>query len=426
MSIIDELRNLDKGRTEMINAGILPAVTPATAAAASSDPEWLPSAWPPVTAKYAQATAAQEPTRATAPRLTDLAAVLSRGYGLEGALVQGTLTGPTVTTVLVALNKGAKAGNLSTREADLARDLGVDAVRILGSVPGYPGCVGVEVPNKVRGTVGFEDTLMAYRAGSCVLPVVLGATSTGRPVTLDLAAMPHLLVAGTTGSGKSVFLHGAVCSIASLMKPGEVEIHLVDPKRVEFREYRNLPHLGSVIATEPRQAQQTLLGLADEMDRRYALLEKEGFRDIAGWNAAHRSPMSYQVLIVDEYGDLMMQGGDPRAMEDALIRIAQKARAVGIHAIVASQKLTGVVSTKIRENFPARLTFKVADERSASRRAAFGPEDLLGKGDLLLAGASGQPQRIQGAWLSQDTVKKTVRLAALASASATSHQGAPR
>jgi S-DNA-T family DNA segregation ATPase FtsK/SpoIIIE len=368
----------------------------------------------PVDQPWRLVTGAQLPvpstTGAVSHKMGDLAGVLGQ-YGLAGALVRGTLTGPTVTTHLVELQKGTRASGLMSREEDLARDLGLADVRILGSVPGYMGCIGVEVPNEVRGTVSFRDTFMAYN-GKSRLPIVLGASSTGRPVCLDLVSMPHLLVAGTTGSGKSVFLHSVICSLVSTLSPEDLKLHLVDPKRVEFKEYGKLPHLDGKIIHEQLDASKELEKLVEEMADRFKILERVGVKDIQEYNQspvvlAHPDcKLPYRVLVVDEYADLMMSGTVGTKIEGHIIRLAQKARAVGIHIIIATQRPSERVITKdIRDNMPARIAFKVVD-KAASRLIIgdSGADSLLGKGDMLVQ-TEQSLYRVQGAHLDADTIR---------------------
>lgn len=346
-----------------------------------------------------------------------LAKTLSKDYGLSGALVTGTLQGPTVTTYLVELQKGTRAANLATRADDIARDLGIEHIRILDKVAGYPGCVGVEVPNDVCGTVSFRDTLMALKPGTLKLPIVLGATATGRPLCLDLAGMPHLLVAGTTGSGKSVFLHSVICSLAATISPDDLQLYLVDPKRVEFREYKTLPHVRKV-AYEQEEVLAMLKDLVAAMDKRYSIFERVGAKDIVEFNGcdvvqAHPDiRLPYAVAVIDEFSDLMMAGDSRKEIEALIVRLAQKARAAGIHLVLATQRPAERVLTKdIRDNMPSRLAFRVADN-AASRLilGERGAEDLLGKGDMLISTEAIPVTRIQGAFLDQETIKAVVRI----------------
>ena len=441
-------KNVEAGRVALQQLGIIPAAPTdadepfqvATKPAPSKPAPRVVLPWAPVDSKLIPAPASTVCRVAPSLESSVLASTLSKDYGLGGAMVTGTLLGPTVTTYLVEIQKGTRASNVSSREKDLARDLGIGQVRILDNVGGYPGCIGVEVPNLVRGTVSFRDTLMALKPGTLKLPIVLGATATGRPLCLDLAGMPHLLVAGTTGSGKSIFLHSVICSLAATLSPDDLQIYLVDPKRVEFKEYKTLPHLlykvmvkvlqqdGSYkmveetrcrIAYEQDEALAMLKGMVTSMEKRYAMFDKLGVRDIREFNGhdfvqSDRSArMPYIVVVIDEFSDLMMAGDGRKEIETLIVRLAQKARAAGIHLVLATQRPAERVLTKdIRDNMPSRLAFRVADN-AASRLilGERGAEDLLGKVDMLVSTETIPVTRVQGAHIDQDTIKAIVKLA---------------
>jgi S-DNA-T family DNA segregation ATPase FtsK/SpoIIIE len=239
----------------------------------------------------------------------------------------------------------------------------------------------------------------------------------GQPVVLDLASMPHLLVAGTTGSGKSVFLHTVICSLVSCLGPEDLKLHLVDPKRVEFREYRGLPHLDGHVIHDQHEASKELETLVEQMEDRYRVLERAGAKDIVEYNAlpvvvAHPDVrMPYRVLVVDEFADLMMSGKGGGYIEQQIIRLAQKARAVGIHIVLATQKPTvDVISKQIKANMPARIAFKVAcGSDSRVILDTQGAESLLGKGDMLVQTEQTPLTRVQGAHLDSATIHYIVK-----------------
>ena len=354
---------------------------------------------------------------ATVPT-ADLASILS-AYKVPGCQVKGTLTGPSVTTYLVALAPGTRLSSLTSAEGDLARDLGVTSVRVRDTMPGYPGCIGLEVPNEVRGTVLFKDTILAMSSKPKTRPyVAVGSSSTGQPVAIDLAAMPHLLVAGTTRSGKSQFLHAVICSLIRMHPRRDLQLVLVDPKRVEFRCYDNLPHLRAPVAREHGAALKVLDKLVDEMERRYEVLAEEGFSDIAQYKEGMvdvtqygEGLMPYIVCVVDEFGDLMMSTdkNGVRDMEDSVIRLVQKGRAAGIHVVMATQNPTvAVISNQIKANMPMRVAFKVTSyTESKVILDGGGAERLLGEGDMLLSTGA----RLQGAYLDKRTIEDAVRAA---------------
>jgi S-DNA-T family DNA segregation ATPase FtsK/SpoIIIE len=299
---------------------------------------------------------------------------------------------------------------LVSGECDLARDLGVTSVRVRESLPGYPGCIGLEVPNSERGTVLFQDTIMTMASKPKDKPyLAVGASSTGMPVALDLTAMPHLLVAGTTRSGKSQFLHGAICSLIR-MDAKDLELVLVDPKMVEFTAYAHLPHLREPVATGVDSAGQVLTRLVAEMDRRYTELAAAGMSDIGQYRAAGKQ-MSYVVAIVDEFGDLMMSGLKHVTcmVETCVIRLAQKGRAAGVHLILSTQNPTvSVISNQIKANMPMRVAFKVTSyTESKVILDQGGAEQLLGEGDMLLSTG----ERLQGAYLDKQTIVGAVKAA---------------
>jgi S-DNA-T family DNA segregation ATPase FtsK/SpoIIIE len=344
-------------------------------------------------------------------------------HGVETRLV-GMTVGPTVTRYELELGPGVKVASVTSLHKDIAYAMASPDVRVLAPIPGR-SAIGVEVPNQTRHLVSLGDILASPEAKAATHPldVAVGRDIAGRAVTMNLATMPHLLVAGATGAGKSSCINCMVASMLMRSTPDQVRLILVDPKRVEMGQYNGLPHLLTQVVTSPKKAANALQWAVREMERRYDVLHEVGVRDIAGYNSAfdrgelrpapgrdatyERLPLI--VVIIDELNDLMMVAA--RDVEDSITRIAQMARAVGIHLVIATQRPSvNVITGVIKANIPARMAFAVsslADSRVILDQP--GAERLVGKGDLLLLGpASSAPQRIQGAWVSEDEVRKIV------------------
>ena len=330
--------------------------------------------------------------------------------------------GPTVTMYQLKLGEGVPVARVTSRENELSYNLGGVRIRILAPVPGRQA-VGIEVPNKTRAIIGFKDMLNAFRRSDdstkLRVPMILGRTITGEPVTIDVAKMPHMLIAGTTGSGKSVCINSFICTLIYSKSPQEVRLIMVDPKVVELTVYNGVPHLLTPVITEPKKVVKALGWLCDEMERRYQMISKFGVRNIEGLNAkivnenipAEKLP--YIVLIMDEFADLMSTVG--KDIETYVARLAAKARAAGIHLILATQRPSAdVITGTIKNNFPARIAFAVSSgTNSRIILDEGGAENLLGKGDMLLMEPSTMGfQRIQGAFLSDDEVYSIVGFAA--------------
>jgi S-DNA-T family DNA segregation ATPase FtsK/SpoIIIE len=344
-------------------------------------------------------------------------------HGVETRLV-GTVVGPTVTRYELELAPGVKVARVTSLHRDIAYAMASPDVRILAPIPGRQA-IGVEVPNVSRHLVSLGDILVSAEARQARHPleVAFGRDISGKAVMTDLATMPHLLIAGATGAGKSSCLNSLITSILMRSTPDQVRMILVDPKRVEMGQYDRLPHLLTQVVTNPKKAANALAWAVREMERRYDLLAEVGVRDITGYNAAHSrgdlkpEPGSDQefprlpliLVVIDELSDLMMVAA--RDVEDSICRIAQMARAVGIHLVIATQRPSvNVITGVIKANIPARLAFAVSsvtDSRVILDQA--GAERLIGKGDMLLLGpASSIPRRIQGAWVTEDEVRKVV------------------
>jgi DNA segregation ATPase FtsK/SpoIIIE, S-DNA-T family len=344
------------------------------------------------------------------------------------AKLSGMTVGPTVTRYELELGSGVKVNRVTGLSHDIAYAMASPDVRILAPIPGR-SAIGVEVPNRQRQLVTLGDLLATEDAkqASHPLEVALGRDISGQPVMLNLTAMPHLLIAGATGAGKSSCINTLVSSILMRATPDQVRLILVDPKRVELGGYNDLPHLLTPVVTNPKKAANALDWAVREMDLRYELLADAGVRDIAGYNAAfdrgdlattdEPDPMTgrgferlpYILVVVDELNDLMMVAA--RDVEASVCRIAQMARAVGIHLVIATQRPSvDVITGVIKANIPSRLAFSVtsiADSRVILDQA--GADKLIGQGDMLLVSASSsRPQRIQGAWVDEECIHRLV------------------
>jgi len=337
-------------------------------------------------------------------------------FGVEAQVVRAVV-GPRVTRYELRLGAGVKVGKVRNLQQDIAYALAATEVRILAPIPGK-SAVGVEVPNTKAAIVTLGDVFREYPHGNdWTLPVGLGKDISGRAVFLDLAEMPHLLVAGTTGAGKSVMLNGLLTSLLLTTDPRQVKMVLIDPKRVELSQFGRVPHLITPVVTDVKKAANALLWAVAEMERRYEVLEKMGTRSLEGYNDRSETPMPYVVIVIDELADLMMQAASK--VEDAIIRLAQKARAVGIHLVVATQRPSvDVITGMIKANIPSRIAFAVSSQvDSRVIMDTPGAEALLGMGDMLYKPVSAmRPSRVQGAFISESEVGEVV-VASAASAS---------
>ncbi|HEY6714392.1 MAG TPA: DNA translocase FtsK [Rubrobacter sp.] len=328
--------------------------------------------------------------------------------GVEAHVVRAVV-GPRVTRYELRLGSGVKVGKVRNLQQDIAYALAATEVRILAPIPGK-SAVGVEVPNTRPAKVTLGDVFQAYPdANDWTLPVGLGKDISGRAVFFDLSEMPHLLVAGTTGSGKSVMLNGLLTSLLLTTDPRQVKMVLIDPKRVELSQFGRVPHLITPVVTDVKKAANALAWAVAEMERRYEVLEKIGVRSVEGYNDRAETQMSYVVVVIDELANLMMQAG--AKVEDAIIRLAQKARAVGIHIVVATQRPSvDVITGMIKANVPSRIAFAVSSQvDSRVILDSPGAEALLGMGDMLYKPVSAaRPSRVQGAFISEAEVDRVV------------------
>jgi S-DNA-T family DNA segregation ATPase FtsK/SpoIIIE len=328
--------------------------------------------------------------------------------GVEAHVVRAVV-GPRVTRYELRLGSGVKVGKVRNLQQDIAYALAATEVRILAPIPGK-SAVGVEVPNTKPAVVTLGDVFHDYPdANDWSLPVGLGKDISGRAVFFDLAEMPHLLVAGTTGSGKSVMLNGLLTSLLLTTDPRQVKLVLVDPKRVELSQFARIPHLITPVVTDPKKAANALTWAVSEMERRYEVLERVGVRSLDGYNDRSEKSIPYVVVVIDELADLMMTAA--AKVEDAVIRLAQKARAVGIHLVVATQRPSvDVITGMIKANVPSRIAFAVSSQiDSRVILDAPGAEALLGQGDMLFKPVSAlRPSRVQGAYISEAEVEHIV------------------
>ncbi|WP_134686263.1 FtsK/SpoIIIE family DNA translocase [Brevibacillus migulae] len=342
-----------------------------------------------------------------------------KSFGVS-AIVSEVHRGPAVTRYEIQPATGVKVSRIVSLTDDLALALAAKDIRIEAPIPGK-SAIGIEVPNAEVAMVSLREVLEAgpYQDASAKLTVALGRDISGEPIVADLTKMPHLLVAGATGSGKSVCINGLIMSILFKARPDEVKLMMVDPKMVELNVYNGIPHLLAPVVTDPRRASVALKKVVAEMERRYNLFAKSGARNIemynqqvaaAGDGSMKAAKLPYIVVIVDELADLMMVA--PGEVEDAICRLAQMARAAGIHLIIATQRPSvDVITGVIKANIPSRIAFGVssmADSRTILDMG--GAEKLLGRGDMLFLpmGAS-KPTRVQGAFVSDSEVEEVVR-----------------
>lgn len=355
-----------------------------------------------------------------------------KDFGVEAKVI-AAYPGPIITRYEIEPAIGVKGSQIVNLSKDLNRALGTQALRVVETIPGKT-CMGLEVPNPKRQMISLSEILSSeiYNANSSLLTLALGKDISGQPMVADLAKMPHCLVAGTTGSGKSVGINAMILSLLYKARPEDVRLILIDPKMLEMAMYEDIPHLLTPVVTDMREAANALQWAVKEMDRRYKLMSKFGVRNLAGFNKkiaeAHEAgthlynPFSLTpedpeplqkapmiVIVIDELADLMMVVG--KKLEELIARIAQKARAAGIHLVLATQRPSvDVITGLIKANIPTRLSFQVSsriDSRTILDQQ--GAETLLGMGDMLyMPPGTGQPLRLHGAFVSDEEVQRVV------------------
>jgi S-DNA-T family DNA segregation ATPase FtsK/SpoIIIE len=336
-----------------------------------------------------------------------------KDFGVSGK-VSGISPGPVITTYEYEPAPGIKINKIVALADDLALGLKAESVRIVGSIPGK-AALGIEIPNRERQIVYIRDILASdeFQKAAAKLTIGLGMDVVGNPVMANLAKMPHLLIAGATGAGKSVAVNGIICSMLMKATPEEVRLLMVDPKRIELSCYEDIPHLLHPVVVDPKMASRALQWAVREMERRYQVMEEKRVKNIASYNelleeGEQRLPLI--VIIIDELADLMMVSS--REVEDAVARLAQMARAAGMHLILATQRPSvDVLTGLIKANFPTRMSFKVSSKiDSRTILDSSGAEHLLGAGDMLfLPPGSSRLQRIHGAYISEKEIERIVK-----------------
>ena len=349
--------------------------------------------------------------------LTDTAAKLQKtlhSFGVS-AKVENVSVGPVITRYELKPAEGVRVSKIAKLADDIALNLAAETIRIEAPIPGKQA-VGIEIPNKEKETVALRDIIDSedFEGSKSKLSFALGKSVSGDTVVTDIAKMPHVLIAGSTGSGKSVCINTLITSILYKAKPSEVKLIMVDPKVVELSVYNGIPHLLIPVVTDPKKAAGALAWAVQEMVNRYSLFAQKNVRDIKGYNAALEKEgidetMPQIVIIVDELADLMMVS--PKDVEDAICRLAQMARAAGMHLVIATQRPSvDVITGIIKANIPSRIAFAVSSQvDSRTILDTMGAEKLLGKGDMLFypSGAS-KATRVQGAFISDGDVEKIV------------------
>jgi len=342
-------------------------------------------------------------------------------FGVEGE-VSEILPGPVITMYEFKPAPGVKISKVAGLADDLALALRAPSIRIVAPIPGK-AAIGIEIPNNRRETVYLKEVLSSpvYKQGPHKLPIALGKDITGSPVVTDLSKMPHLLVAGATGAGKSVSLNAMINSILFNATPDKVRFLLIDPKRIELSVYHDIPHLLHPVVTQPKEATKALRWAVEEMERRYMLLSDRGFRNIDTYNKAvmkrevalreegqgEDNFLPYVIVVIDELADLMISSS--REVEESVTRLAQMARAAGIHLIIATQRPSvDVITGIIKANFPARISFQVTSKvDSRTILDTTGAENLLGEGDMLfLPPGVSRVMRIHGAYISEEEIER--------------------
>ncbi len=347
--------------------------------------------------------------------------------------VVGASAGPVITRFEIEPALGVRGSQIVGLMKDLSRGLGLTSIRVVETIPGKT-CMGLELPNAKRQTISLSEILDApsYRGSASKLTLAMGKDITGHPIVTDLAKAPHMLVAGTTGSGKSVAINAMIVSLLYKATPEEVRLIMIDPKMLELSVYEGIPHLLAPVVTDMKLAANALNWCVGEMEKRYRLMSAVGVRNLAGFNQKLRdaqaagkkignpfsltpeapeplSPLPMIVVVIDELADLMMVAG--KKIEELIARLAQKARAAGIHLILATQRPSvDVITGLIKANIPTRVAFQVSSKiDSRTILDQMGAESLLGQGDMLfLPPGTGYPQRVHGAFVADEEVHRVV------------------
>ena len=329
-------------------------------------------------------------------------------FGFYGE-IENVRCGPLVSRYEMRLASGVKLSQIRNISEDLAVAPMSDKVRIQAPIPNT-SLVGIEIANEKTSIVGLKGLIKAIPNFDYVLPMAIGVDTVGNPAIFDLVKMPHLLIAGQTGSGKSVCLNSIILSILFTQTPNECKLVLVDPKRVEMSCYSSIPHLWKPIVTEPNDAVEVFNSLTQEMESRYKLLESNKVRNIGSYNSIRGiNKLPYIVAVVDEMADLIMTSD--KDLEHQIVRLAQLSRAVGIHLILATQKpIVKVITGLIKSNMPSRISFQVSSKMdSRVILDCNGAEKLMGRGDMLMIHPdSSEPERFHGAWVSDKEIEKVV------------------
>jgi DNA segregation ATPase FtsK/SpoIIIE-like protein len=358
--------------------------------------------------RFSDGSGMQDGPRRSDARAEKLLGIL-RSHGVTATLLD-VQSGPVVTVFIIQVPTSVRSKRLLDLSDDIARSMSAVSARV-AVIPGRDA-IGIELPNEDRQTVELATMLNSreFRSSTAALPLALGVTISGEPVIADLATMPHLLVAGTTGSGKSVGVNAMILSLLNRMTPDQCRFIMIDPKMLELTPYEGIPHLLMPVVTNPHKAIEVLKWVLAEMERRYDNLMKVGARSLGAYNSrlSEADRLPYIVVIIDEFADLMMVAG--KDIEFTVQRLAQLARAAGIHVIMATQRPSvDVIVGSIKANMPSRISYQVVSKiDSRTILDDSGAEQLLGKGDLLIRDRGAPPKRLHGPFVSDDEVERIV------------------
>ena len=328
-------------------------------------------------------------------------------FGIDGK-IKAINNGPVVSLYEFEPAPGVKVAKIINLSEDLARNTSSTSARV-SVIPGK-NTVGIEIPNETRESVSLREIISyeKFQKKDIKLPIALGKSISGMPIVGDLTSMPHLLIAGTTGSGKSVCINTIIVSLLYKLNPDLCKFILIDPKMLELSTYEGIPHLLTPVITDAKKATSALAWTVKEMNSRYKLMSKVGVRNIDGYNAKHKLKMPYIVVVVDEMSDLMLVAG--KEIENYIQKLSQMARAAGIHIIMATQRPSvDVITGTIKANFPTRVSFQVSSKiDSRTILGEQGAEQLLGKGDMLFMSSANRIVRIHGPFVSENEIEKIV------------------